>query len=175
MEQKMSSIVQDTAVVVAATGTIGILLIGSVYYLTPSWESIGAVIPQFQPLSSYVPSMDTVEDTVASIVTLPVNVAARVGSKFGASIMKASGWTYTASELAELRPSLFAEANIPNTPANAAQRIYELMAEPGQLEQLEKTVVDLIGPDGDWNRAVVTAYFAMYGTSIQADLLIYDL
>jgi hypothetical protein len=169
------SIVKDTVVVVAATGTIGIVLIGGIYYLTPSWQSIGSVLPTFQPISSYIPSMDQIEEAIARLATSPVNIAARAGSQLGDSIMKASGYTYTASELQNLRKILFAEAKIPNTPANASQRLYEVMVQPGQTEQLERMLVDLIGIDIDWNIAVSAAYFVMYESKLDDDVLIYDL
>jgi hypothetical protein len=169
------SIVKDTVIVVSATATIGIVLIGGIYYLTPSWQSIGSVLPKFEPISSYIPSMDQIEEAIARLATSPINIAGRAGSQLGGSIMKASGYTYTASELQDLREILFAEAKIPNTPANASQRLYEMMVQPGQTEQLERMVIDLIGIDIDWNIAVNAAYYVMYGSRLDDDVLIYDL
>jgi hypothetical protein len=150
------SIVNDTI----AAGTLGIVLIGGIYYVLPNWNAL--------------PDQSTVEDKFAQYGTAPVNIAGGIGSKLGANIMKAAGWTYTASELQELRPKLFSKANVPNTPENAAQQLYEIMIQPGNLIQLQKARVNLLGTsNSDWNTSVGVVYYPMYGKRLEDSLLSY--
>ena len=72
------------------------------------------------------------------------------------------------------REQLFAEANIPDTPANAAQRFYEIMAAPGNLQQLRQLRTSLLGgTDVNWNKSVLAAYYSMYGQRLQNEITIY--
>jgi hypothetical protein len=156
----MSSVVNETVVVVAATATLSIVLIAGVYYILPTWKDI--------------PDQSTVEEKFAQYGTAPVNIAAGIGSKIGANIMMAAGYTYTASQLEELRPQLFARANVPNTPENAAQQLYEIMMKPGQLVQLQKARINLLGTtNSEWNVSVSTVYYPMYSKRLEDSMLDY--
>jgi hypothetical protein len=156
----MSNLVNDTVIVTAAAASLGLVLVGGIYYSLPTWRQM--------------PSRDTVEETLASIATAPITVAGRIGSNLGTSVMKAAGYTYTASELEQLRPKLFALANVPHTPENAAQQLYEIMMSPGQSEQLTRLRTHLLGrSDTEWNRSVADAYFPMYKKSLEDAILLY--
>jgi hypothetical protein len=156
----MTSIVNETVLVVAATATLSIVIIAGVYYILPSWNNI--------------PDQNTVEQKFAQYGTAPLNIAAGIGSKIGANIMMAAGYTYTASQLEELRPQLFARANVPNSPENAAQQLYEIMLLPGNLVQLQKARINLLGTtNGEWNQSVSTVYYPMYSKRLEDSMLVY--
>ena len=63
----MSSVVNDSAVAVAAGLGVGIVVVGGIYYMLPSWTDL--------------PSQSDIEDASASILLSPINVAAKIGSK----------------------------------------------------------------------------------------------
>ena len=143
----MSSLVNDTVVTSVAMGSLGVVLIGGIYYISPKWENVSA---------------DAAEDAVVSLATAPFSIAGKLGSRLGGNIMKGLGYTYTASELAELQPKLFAQSSIANTPENHAKQIYDIMQQPGQKEQLHALVVNFLGNDAAWNEAVAKAYLPMF-------------
>ena len=130
-----------------AAGTLGVVLVGGVYMMLPNWENV---------------SGDATEDVVTSILVAPINIAGKFGSRLGAGIMKAAGYTYTAAELKELQPILLANATIPGTPENAAKQLYEMMQVPGQKEQFMELQVNLLGSDAEWNVLVANSYLPMY-------------
>jgi hypothetical protein len=157
---QMTSVVNETIIIVAATATLSIVLIGGIYYILPTWNAL--------------PDQSTVEDKFAQYGTAPVNIAGGIGSKLGENIMKAAGWTYTATELQKLRPQLFSRANVPNTPENAAQQLYEIMMKPGQLVQLQKARVNLLGTtNSEWNQSVSTVFYPMYSKRLEDSMLVY--
>lgn len=130
------------------------IVVGGVYYMLPSWRDL--------------PSQSTLEDASASILLSPVNVAAKIGTKMGDGFMSAMGYEYTPEELKMTRQQLLAQANVPNTPANAAQTLYEILAALGQLEQLREARIALLGgTDVEWNASVFAAYYPMYSQRLQ--------
>jgi hypothetical protein len=148
-KNKGMSLVNDTVVTTAAAVGLGVVLIGGVYYMLPSWQSL--------------PGQSDLEDLAAGIATAPLNVAAKIGTNLGDSFMSAMGYEYSPEQLRITRERLFAEVNIPNTPANAAQIFYEIMLAPGRMEQLRKARIDILGgTDVEWNKAVNTAYYPMF-------------
>ncbi len=155
----MSTIVNDSAVAAAAGIGLGIVVVGGVYYLLPKW---------------HVPSQATTEDTVADILTAPINIAAKVGTRLGDGFMAAAGYEYTPEQLKMTREQLFAEANNPGSPANGAQQLYEIMAVPGKLEQLRQARIDLLGGnDVQWNASVAAAYYPMYSQRLHDAINLY--
>lgn len=149
----------DGILVIAASATVAFVLIGGVYYLVPSWSAL--------------PEQSEVEESLANYASLPINIAARMGSNLGSGIMKASGYTFTATELQQVRPALFAQANIPNTPANTAQTLHEIMASPGQLQKLNTTRTNSLGTNSEWNLAVSAAFYPMYGIQLEDAIMAY--
>jgi hypothetical protein len=153
------SIVRDSIITTTAAVGFGMVLIGGVYYLMPNWQ---------------IPDQSTVEDAVSRYAVAPVNIAASIGSKLGGSFMKSAGYQYTAYELEQLRPKLFGQANVWGTPENAAQQLHEIMLQNGQIQQLNKARVDLIGTSkSDWNIAVANAYYPMYSQKLEVAILSY--
>ena len=148
------SFVNDTIVATTSAVALRLVFVGGIYYALPSWRAL--------------PDQATVEDTLSQYATAPINVAAGIGSRLGGSVMKAAGYTFTASELQELRPKLFAQAAIPNTPENAAQKLYEIMQRPGSIEQLKRERINVLGTaNSDWNAAVAAAFYPMYRNRLE--------
>ena len=143
------SLVNDTVVATAASIGIGLVLIGGTYYMLLSWSTL--------------PSQSDLEDFTAGIATAPLNIAAKIGTNIGDSFMSAMGYEYSPEQLRITKQQLFAEANIPDTRANAAQIFHEIMLAPGRIEQLRKARIDILGgTDVEWNKAVNAAYYPMY-------------
>jgi hypothetical protein len=154
------SIVSDTIATTSAAIGFGIVIVGGVYYLLPGFNGL--------------PDQSTVEDKVSQYAIAPINIAGGIGSKLGKNIMNAAGYTYTAYELEQLRPKLFGQANVWGTPENAAQILHEIMLQRGQIQQLNKARVDLIGTSkSDWNIAVANAYYPMYSQKLEVAILSY--
>jgi hypothetical protein len=146
---KQMSLVTDTIATTAAAVGFSVVIIGGVYHMLPAWGSL--------------PSQSDLENFTAGVATAPLNIAAKIGTNLGDSFMSAMGYEYSPEQLRITREQLFAEVNIPNTPANAAQTFYEIMLSPGRLEQLRKARIDILGgTDVQWNKAVSTAYYPMY-------------
>jgi hypothetical protein len=139
------SIVRDSSSALAAAAGLGIVLIGGIYYIVPTYDQ------------------NWVNTTVADLLFAPIAVAAQLGSNIGNGIMEASGY-----QSEESRRNLFAQANVPLTPENAAQSLNEIMLSHGRVEELTSTRHSLLGQQNniEWNTRVAHVYWLMYNERI---------
>ena len=135
-----------------AAVTLGVVLVGGVYLLLPSWSDL--------------PSGDQAENTFARILVSPLNIAGKVGSSIGSNIMYAAGFEFTAADLERIRPELYARSTIPGTPENAAKRLHDIMQLPGQKEQLTQLQTELLGSDAEWNAQVAAVFYPMFSVKL---------
>jgi hypothetical protein len=139
------SFVRDSTSALAAAAGLGIVLIGGIYYIVPTYDQ------------------NWVNTTVADLLFAPIAVAAQLGSNIGNGIMEASGY-----QSEESRRNLFAQANVRLTPENAAQTLHEIMLSHGGVEELTSTRDSLLGQQNniEWNTRVAHVYLRMYNERI---------